>query len=69
MKAPFRRLLRRPLPAHLAHPEEPSDLVRAVEELQVGQLELARRVSELEQRLAATDPGQVRERQTRRDAK
>jgi hypothetical protein len=52
VKAPFRRLLGRPLPADLARAEEPSDLVRAVEELQVGQLELARRVSELEQRLA-----------------
>ena len=51
MKAPFRRLLGRPSPAQLAEPEQPSDLARSVEELQVLQLELARRVSELEARL------------------
>jgi hypothetical protein len=54
MKAPFRRLLGRPSPAQLAEPEQPSDLARSVEELQVLQLELARRVSELEERLGAS---------------
>jgi hypothetical protein len=54
MKAPFRKLLGRPAPAQLAEPEQPSDLVRSVEELQVLQLELARRVSELERRLDAS---------------
>jgi hypothetical protein len=53
VKTPLRRLLRRPAPAELAEPAGPSDLVRSVEELQVGQVELARRMSELENEIAA----------------
>jgi hypothetical protein len=59
VKTPLRRLLRRPSPAALAQPEEPSDLVKAVEDLQVGQVELARRVTELENELSRKRPAET----------
>jgi hypothetical protein len=55
VKSPLRKLLRRPAPASVEQPAEPSDSVRSVEELQIAQVELARRVSELEQKLAALE--------------
>ena len=55
MKRPFRRLLRRPAPAELAEPDAPSDVVRALEDLQFGQAELARRLTELEERQTALE--------------
>lgn len=58
MKTPLRRLAGRPAPARLGQPAEPSDLARTVEELQLLQLELAHRVSELEERLAASGGGE-----------
>jgi hypothetical protein len=55
MKRPFRRLLRRPAPAELAEPEAPSDIVRALEDVQIGQVELARRVAQLEERMTGLE--------------
>jgi hypothetical protein len=60
VKSPLRRLLRRPAPAAVAQSAEPSQAVRSVEDLQVAQVELARRVSELEQKLAALEGGEQR---------
>jgi hypothetical protein len=60
MKRPFRRLLRRPAPAELAEPDAPSDLVRALEDLQFGQAELARRLTELEEQTALERRGKRR---------
>jgi hypothetical protein len=51
MKRPLRKLLGRPSPAELAEPDEPSDVVRALEDVQIGQVELARRLARLEERL------------------
>jgi hypothetical protein len=59
VKSPLRKLLRRPAPASVDQLAEPSD--RSLEELQIAQVELARRVTELEQKLAALErPGQRR---------
>jgi hypothetical protein len=55
VKSPLRRVLRRPAPATLAQPSEPSDVTTAIEGLQIEQVELARRLSELEERLAAVE--------------
>ena len=55
VKSPLRKLLRRPAPASVDQPDEPSDSVRSVEELQIAQVELARRVTELEEKLAALE--------------
>jgi hypothetical protein len=62
VKTPIRRLLRRPAPAALEQPAQPSDLTRAVEDLQLERTELARRVTELEDRLAALEAGRRRTR-------
>jgi hypothetical protein len=55
MKRPLRKLLGRPSPAELAEPEAPSDVVRALEDLQIGQVELARRLAQLEERMTALE--------------
>jgi hypothetical protein len=55
MKKPVRKLLGRPSSAELAEPEEPSDVVRALEDLQIGQVELARGLAQLEERMTALE--------------
>jgi hypothetical protein len=55
MKRPLRKLLGRPSPVELAAPEGPSDISRLLEDVQIGQVELARRVTELEERLMAIE--------------
>lgn len=59
MKKPVRKLLGRPSPAELAEPEVPSDVVRALENVQIDQLELARRLTELEERTQALESGRT----------
>jgi len=55
MKKPLRKLLRRPSPAELAEPEAPTEVSRTLEDLQLGQLELTRRLAELEERTDALE--------------
>jgi hypothetical protein len=61
LKKPMRKLLRRPYTAELAEPEQPSDVVRALEDLQISQVELTRRLAQLEERMTGLESARTEE--------